>query len=482
MRIQRRDSEESTNNDNGHLEIKRDESSLTPLKLSEDLNLRIEDITGKCIAVLGIRGSGKTNTAAVITEELLSAGFPVAVIDIDGEYWGLKEKYEIIHIGKGNVDVEISPNQGAPVAKFSIERGVPVILDLSGYLRSEITELLVDFFGTMWNLSLKIRRPYFIVLEEAHEFVPQGQSFQLKEYLERIALRGRKRGLGIILVSQRSAKVDKNILTQAEIFFLHRVLHPADLRIYQEILPIDRKKLREVIPKLGIGECVFYNGREMKIIKIRERETFHAGSTPLFEPSQSIPLTLKNLSEELIQEINRLISNTSELDETERIKRENMRLREEIREKEREIQLLKRRLATVESHTADSRPNTGIGATDDRYLEARDRLTKILSKMRRPTIEILRVLVGFSGDEFDYYTLAAVTGYHVDTLRKCSKELNRLVKMGIIDKSRRGKRLVYSFRIGTESSALDFMKEVLRDILMGGKSSPSLTDAVEVRR
>lgn len=43
----------------------------TRLIISEELELSLEDLIGKCVAVLGIRGSGKSNTSGVIFEELL---------------------------------------------------------------------------------------------------------------------------------------------------------------------------------------------------------------------------------------------------------------------------------------------------------------------------------------------------------------------------------------------------------------------------
>ncbi|MCX6091731.1 MAG: DUF87 domain-containing protein [Candidatus Bipolaricaulota bacterium] len=38
----------------------------TPLHISKDLDLDLESLIGQCVAVLGIRGSGKSNTAGVI--------------------------------------------------------------------------------------------------------------------------------------------------------------------------------------------------------------------------------------------------------------------------------------------------------------------------------------------------------------------------------------------------------------------------------
>src|SRR5579872_2034619 len=49
--------------------------------------------------VIGTSGSGKSYTVGVICEELCKAKVPFAIIDLEGEYSGLKEKYEAIWVG-----------------------------------------------------------------------------------------------------------------------------------------------------------------------------------------------------------------------------------------------------------------------------------------------------------------------------------------------------------------------------------------------
>jgi DNA helicase HerA-like ATPase len=65
--------------------------------------LQTQTLVGRSIAVLGITGSGKTNTAAVLIEELLSNDLPLTIVDIEGEYWGLKERFEILVAGVLNM-------------------------------------------------------------------------------------------------------------------------------------------------------------------------------------------------------------------------------------------------------------------------------------------------------------------------------------------------------------------------------------------
>ncbi|MFC2083197.1 ATP-binding protein [Candidatus Bipolaricaulota bacterium] len=273
-----------------------------PLSISRDLNINLEDLIGQCIAILGIRGSGKSNTAGVIFEELLQNNYPLSIVDIEGEYFGLKEKYEVLVVGTGEgVEIEIDAHCAGEIAQVSMEQNVPVVLDLSGFLSEERTELLKVYLSSLWNLAGKLRKPYMIGIEEAHEFIPQGVKNELKEMIARIALRGRKRGLGGIVVSQRSAKVDKDVLSQAGMLFLHRVVHEVDMRVYSELLPWRKTEVKEIINSLDTGDCMYVNGDNILPIYVRERSTFHAGFTPSLETVKSPEL--RSVSASIIETI-----------------------------------------------------------------------------------------------------------------------------------------------------------------------------------
>jgi hypothetical protein len=281
-----------------------DRSMGTTLNISQDLDLDLEQIIGQCIAILGIRGSGKSNTAGVIFEELLRNNYPMSIVDIEGEYFGLKESYEVLVVGTGDgVEIEIDADCAGEIAQVSMERNVPVVLDLSGFLSDERTELLKAYLSSLWNLAGQLRRPYIIGIEEAHEFIPQGVKTELKEMIARIALRGRKRGLGGIIVSQRSAKVDKDVLSQAGILFLHRVVHEVDMRVYGELLPWRKSEVKEIIGSLDTGDCIYINGDSILPIYVRERATFHAGFTPSLEAVASPEL--RQVSASIIDAIQR---------------------------------------------------------------------------------------------------------------------------------------------------------------------------------
>ncbi|MBA3534115.1 MAG: DUF87 domain-containing protein [Ardenticatenales bacterium] len=136
-----------------------------------NLSLSLEHLLGESIAVLGIKGSGKSNTAAVMAEEMLASGLPLALVDIAGEYWGLRERYPILVLGRGpTADLEIAPSHGSALAEFSLRQSVPLILDLGDFSTEERLVLLERFFEELWRVAGELRRPYAIFLEEAPSF------------------------------------------------------------------------------------------------------------------------------------------------------------------------------------------------------------------------------------------------------------------------------------------------------------------------
>jgi DNA helicase HerA-like ATPase len=275
------------------------------LEIDVNRKVRLEpqiDIVGRRIAILGVSGQGKSNTAAVLIEELLSSGFPLTIVDLEGEYWGLKEQFQILVVGRGeHVDLVAGPFQAAALAAASIMESIPVILDLSDFSEDEMTAFLLEYFGSLWEAAGRQRTPYEVILEEAHEFLPETVKNPLKELLTRIALRGRKRGLGSIIMSQRSAKVAKDFLTQAEMLFLHRVIHPVDLKVYKELIPLPAREVTDMVGNLQTGQVVFVYNNEAQQLQIRPRHTFSAGATPQLE--EQVASNLKTIDHALLEKL-----------------------------------------------------------------------------------------------------------------------------------------------------------------------------------
>lgn len=314
------------------------------------LQLDISSFVGHSVAVLGITGSGKTNTAAVLIEELLSHGLPMTIVDIEGEYWGLKQQYDLLIAGRSeHAELLIGPENAAQLAEISVQRGISVILDLSDYTQEETYAFLVAYFKRLWEVASSTKQPYQIVLEEAHEFAPQGATTPLKQLLTRVALRGRKRGLGIILMSQRSAKVEKDILTQASLLFLHKVVHPVDMKVYKDLIPLPGAQVEEIVGSLQPGQAVIISQHIPQVAQIRLRHTFHAGMTPIL--GTIIEPELRHIDTAMLQELQALMqqghreAGTTEAKQARRIKE----LEELVVAKDAEIARLQERILLLSS-------------------------------------------------------------------------------------------------------------------------------------
>ncbi len=224
-------------------------------------SLNKSDIARKCVAILGIRGSGKSNTSKVMIEEAIKEDLPVTVIDPDAEYVDL--------VSSMGGDVVNGNDDASLTSEVHHRKRISSVIDMSEW-NQESFSFLYKYLTNIWEMSKDRMTDRMIVVEEAHEFIPQGKVSGISEIITRLALRGRKRGIGIILISQRSAKVNKDVLTQSEIYMLHKVVHPADLKVYKEILPWKPKEVDAVVPSLEVGEALLYNEGRTEKVRVRQ--------------------------------------------------------------------------------------------------------------------------------------------------------------------------------------------------------------------
>jgi len=75
------------------------ESFVEPADIEGDGTLKLEPqehLISQPLAVLGVRYAGKSCLVGKITEGLCEVGQPFIVIDREGEYWTLRERYPVL--------------------------------------------------------------------------------------------------------------------------------------------------------------------------------------------------------------------------------------------------------------------------------------------------------------------------------------------------------------------------------------------------
>ncbi|OIB57161.1 helicase HerA domain-containing protein [Natrialba sp. SSL1] len=308
-----------------------------------DLHLPVvELLTGRGF-VTGKSGSGKSNTASVIAEELLEAGFPLLIVDTDGEYYGLKEEYEMLHAGADEeCDIQIGPEHAEQMATLALEENVPVILDVSGYLDEDVAnELLRKIARQLFVKEKKLKKPFLLVVEEVHEYIPEGGGVgETGNLLIKISKRGRKHGLGILGISQRPADVKKDFITQANWLVWHRLTWDNDTKVVGRIIDTEYS---EMVSDLDDGQAFVqtdWTDIDVRKIQFRRKRTFDAGATPGLDDFERPEL--KSVSDALVGDLQ---------DISERKDREQDR----IHELENELEKKEKRIETLEDELESAR-------------------------------------------------------------------------------------------------------------------------------
>ena len=126
---------------------------------------------------------------------------------------------------------EITPNILSQVDKFLQPEGPRIgIFEIEEIANTKATLRATELYlSTVFNWARRNRRKrrIVLVLEEAHTIVPETNLFGFDRVetsavvgrMAQIALQGRKYGVGILLVSQRTALVSKTLLSQSNTVF-----------------------------------------------------------------------------------------------------------------------------------------------------------------------------------------------------------------------------------------------------------------------
>lgn len=137
------------------------------------------------------------------------------------------------------------------------------ILDLSG-LPSEVRNICIGIMTRLcfdykyWDLDPE-NLPLALVLEEAHNYIPEEESarFSLcKRRVERVAKEGRKYGISLIVVTQRPSNISTTVLSQCGTYITLRLTNDLDQNKVRRLLPDTLGGQADVLPSLRDGEAL----------------------------------------------------------------------------------------------------------------------------------------------------------------------------------------------------------------------------------
>jgi len=163
-----------------------------------------------------------------------------------------------------------------------VQKGLATIVNLRG-VAPDVQELVVArIASTLFDNRKKGNiPPLFLVIEEAHNFAPQQGMATCSRILKNIASEGRKFGLGLCVVTQRAARIDKSVLSQCNTQLILQVTNPLDLKAIAQSIEGLTAGMTDMIQSLPVGVALVTGGgyHTPLFCEIRPRATKHGGES-----------------------------------------------------------------------------------------------------------------------------------------------------------------------------------------------------------
>jgi len=226
-------------------------------------------------AILGVTGTGKTELVLDLIRQAYAQGTKVFCVDLTGEYRKrladlaplaiglrknkaeeLEQKLFDVETGEWKAGAEkkvlrdfkesIRADARDQIDTFLRTAGSAVgLFELAEVTNTRATLIATELFLSeimLWARANRKSRRILIVLEEAHTIIPEtaGAGFDydtqhVVNKIGQIALQGRKYGVGLFIVSQRTALVSKTILSQCNTFLTHALVDQTSLQFLLNI-------------------------------------------------------------------------------------------------------------------------------------------------------------------------------------------------------------------------------------------------------
>jgi hypothetical protein len=269
------------------------------LAIAPDLTLPIDMVT-EPIGVLANRGRGKSYATHAFVEEVHDAGVPVVVLDVKGDWWGLRSSADgksdglpFYIFGGDHADLPLEPTAGELMADLVVDERVSVVLDLSIMSKTKARSFTVAFAERLYHRN---REPLFVVVDEADVLIPQratAETARLLGAMEDIAKRGRGRGIGLAVVTQRPQEVAKSVLDLMDTLVLLGMTGPRSLKAISEWISIhvdeetSASQVMATLPSLPVGHAWVWSPMQQLLqrVKVRKIRTFDSHVTP--KPGQT---------------------------------------------------------------------------------------------------------------------------------------------------------------------------------------------------
>jgi DNA helicase HerA-like ATPase len=249
-----------------------------------DIHLDVPTLLRTHLLIWASTGGGKSFLIRRLAEQLFGK-VPVIILDREGEFSTLREKFGFVLVGPGG-ETPADPRSAKMVVHKLLELRASAVIDLFELSQEARHEWVRNYFLALVDAPKQLWGPLVNILDEAHTFNPekgQGESCASGAINDFNGV-ARKRGFASVMATQRLSKLSKN--ATAEMY--NQAAGPTatqsdrERAAYEMGIPkgAETKEFSEVLRKLPAGNF-FFQGRAIAmdrvLVAVGPVETSHGG-------------------------------------------------------------------------------------------------------------------------------------------------------------------------------------------------------------
>ncbi len=226
----------------------------TDLETGSPATFDLEALIGSRLLISMNSGGGKSYLIRKILEASHGKVQQI-VIDLEGEFATLREKFGYLLVASKGGDVRLDVRTAELLARTILENpGTSVIIDLSELKDQERKHYVRVFLDSMTNAPRELWHAVLVVVDEAHHFDPEGAEAESSPAINDLMTRGRKRGFCGVLATQRLSKLNKDAAAEANNVMIGRTTLDIDQKRASDILGFTSKEQTRSLRDLEPGQ------------------------------------------------------------------------------------------------------------------------------------------------------------------------------------------------------------------------------------
>lgn len=241
------------------------------------LTLDVASLLTTRLLVQANSGGGKSWALRRILEQTHGCGAIQIILDREGEFHTLREKFDYILAGKGG-DCPADPRSAAMLARRILELRVSCIVDISELHKRDQVRFVKLFLDSLIAAPRALWQPALVVVDEAHKFCPEKDEAESSEAVIDLMTLGRKRGFCGILATQRISKLAKDAAAECNNKLIGRASLDLDTKRAADELGLTGKEAQQSLRILDAGTFYAFGpsiSRTVELMKIGPVQTTH---------------------------------------------------------------------------------------------------------------------------------------------------------------------------------------------------------------